>query len=52
MFKWAIICGVIALVAGVLGFSGVIAMSKDFAVILLTVSIILALVGFVAGRNN
>lgn len=52
MFKWAIICAVIALVTGLLGFSGVIAMSKDFAVILLTIAIILILVSFVAGRRN
>lgn len=52
MFRWAFICAVVALVAGLLGFSGFVAMSKDFAVILLTIAIILALVSFVAGRRN
>ena len=46
MFRWAIIFAIIALLASVLGFSGVAGMSKDFAVILLVIAVILAIVGF------
>ncbi len=46
MFRWAIIFAIIALVASLFGFGGVAGMSKDFAVILLVVAVILAIVGF------
>lgn len=52
MLRWAIIFAVIALIASLLGFSGVANMSKDFAVILLIVAVILAVVSFVAGRRS
>jgi uncharacterized membrane protein YtjA (UPF0391 family) len=48
MFRWAIIFAVIALIASLLGFGGVAGLSKDFAVILLIVAVILAIVGFVS----
>lgn len=48
MFRWAIIFAVIALVASLFGFGGVAGMSKDFAVILLVVAVILAIVGFIS----
>ena len=48
MFRWAIIFAVIALVASLVGFGGVAGMSKDFAVILLVVAVILAIVGFIS----
>ncbi len=48
MFRWAIIFAIIALLASVLGFSGVAGMSKDFAVILLVVAAILAVIGFIS----
>ncbi|OTG95763.1 DUF1328 domain-containing protein [Acinetobacter sp. ANC 3832] len=47
MFRWAIIFAVIALIASLLGFGGVAGMSKDFAVILLVVAVILAIIGFI-----
>ncbi|WP_445116920.1 DUF1328 domain-containing protein [Acinetobacter sp. WZC-1] len=48
MFRWAIIFAIIALVASLLGFGGVAGMSKDFAVILLVVAVILAIIGFIS----
>ena len=48
MFRWAIIFAVITLVASLFGFGGVAGMSKDFAVILLVVAVILAIVGFIS----
>lgn len=48
MFRWAIIFAVIALIASLLGFGGVAGLSKDFAVILLVVAVILAIIGFVS----
>ncbi|MFC2997492.1 DUF1328 domain-containing protein [Acinetobacter sichuanensis] len=48
MFRWAIIFAVIALVVSLFGFGGVAGMSKDFAVILLVVAVILAIVGFIS----
>ncbi|WP_139850466.1 DUF1328 domain-containing protein [Acinetobacter pullicarnis] len=51
MFRWAIIFAVIALVASLFGFSGVAGMSKDFAVILLIVAVILGIVSFIS-RNT
>lgn len=47
MFRWAIIFAVVALIASVLGFSGVAGLSADFAWIFLVVAVILAIVGFV-----
>ncbi|EPF81746.1 UPF0391 membrane protein [Acinetobacter rudis CIP 110305] len=52
MLRWSIIFAVLALIASLLGFSGVAQMSKDFAVILLIVALILAIIGFVAGRRG
>lgn len=52
MFRWAIIFAVIALIASLLGFGGVAGLSKDFAVILLVVAVILAVIGFISrGRT-
>lgn len=48
MFRWAIIFAVIALLASLLGFGGVAGMSKDFAIILLVVAAILAIIGFIS----
>ncbi|ATZ63251.1 MULTISPECIES: DUF1328 domain-containing protein [Acinetobacter] len=48
MFRWAIIFAVIALVASLLGFGGVAGLSKDFAVILLVVAVILTIIGFIS----
>ena len=48
MFRWAIIFAVIALIASLLGFGGVAGLSKDFAVILLVVALILAFIGFIS----
>ena len=51
MFRWAIIFAVIALIASLLGFGGVAGLSKDFAVILLVVAVILAIVGFLSRKS-
>lgn len=51
MFRWAIIFAVIALIASLFGFGGVAGLSKDFAVILLIIAIILAIVSFLS-RNR
>ncbi|TCM65118.1 uncharacterized protein DUF1328 [Acinetobacter calcoaceticus] len=48
MFRWAIIFAVIALVASLLGFGGVAGMSKDFAIILLIVAVILGIISFIS----
>ena len=48
MFRWAIIFAVIALIASLLGFGGGAGLSKDFAVILLRIAAILAVVGFLS----
>ena len=48
MFRWAIIFAVIALIASLLGFGGVAGLSKDFAVILLVIAVILAVIGFIS----
>ena len=48
MFRWAIIFAIIALIASLLGFGGVAGLSKDFAVILLVVAVILAVLGFLS----
>lgn len=48
MFRWAIIFAVIALVASLLGFGGVAGLSQQFAIILLVVAVILAVVAFVS----
>ena len=48
MFCWAIIFAVIALIASLLGFGGVAGLSTNFAIILLVVAVILAVVGFLA----
>ena len=48
MFRWAIIFAVIALIASMLGSGGVAGLSIDFAVILLVVAVILAIVGFIS----
>ena len=52
MFRWAIIFAVIALIASLLGFGGVAGLSKDFAVILLVIAVIFAVIGFISrGRT-
>ncbi|MEB3767395.1 DUF1328 domain-containing protein [Acinetobacter sp. MD2] len=51
MFRWAIIFAVIALIASLLGFGGVAGLSKQFAIILLMVAVVLAVIGlFSRGR--
>ena len=51
MLYWAAVFLVIALVAGVLGFSGVAGISMNIAWILFVVGLILAIVFFVMGRR-
>ena len=50
MFRWAIIFAVIALLASLLGFSGVAVLSSNLAYIFLVVAVILFIVAFV-GRK-
>lgn len=51
MIYWAAVFLVIALVAAVLGFSGVAGLSMNIAWILFVVGLILAIVFFVMGRR-
>lgn len=52
MFSWAITFLVIAVIAGVLGFSGVAGAATNIAWILLVVGIILAIIFALAGRGR
>lgn len=51
MFTWAALFLVIAIVAGILGMSGVAGMSMQIAWILFVVGLVLAIVFFVLGRR-
>jgi uncharacterized membrane protein YtjA (UPF0391 family) len=51
MLYWAAVFLVIALVAAVLGFSGIAGLSMNIAWILFVVGLILAIVFFVVGRR-
>ena len=51
MFSWAITFLIIAIVAAVLGLSGVAGMSMQIAWILFVVGLIMAVVFFVMGRR-
>lgn len=51
MLYWAAVFLVIALVAGLLGFSGVAGVSMNIAWILFVIGLILAVVFFVLGRR-
>ena len=51
MFNWAIIFLVVALIAAVLGFSGIAGMATQFAWILFVVGLVLAVVFFLMGRR-
>lgn len=51
MIYWAAVFLIIALVAAVLGFSGVAGLSMNIAWILFVVGLILAIVFFVMGRR-
>ena len=51
MLRWAIICLIIALVAGVLGFGVVAGTAASIAKICLVVFLILAVASFVMGRR-
>ncbi len=51
MFNWAIIFLVVALVAGVLGFSGIAGTATQIAGILFVVGIVMAIVFFLGGRR-
>ncbi len=51
MIGWAITFLVVALIAAVLGFSGIAGMAANIAWILFVVGLILAVVFFIAGRR-
>lgn len=51
MIGWAVTFLVVALIAAVLGFSGIAGMAANIAWILFVVGLILAVVFFVAGRR-
>lgn len=46
MLRWTIIFAIIALVASLLGFSGVAGLSESFAYVFLVVAMILFVLGF------
>jgi uncharacterized membrane protein YtjA (UPF0391 family) len=52
MFNWAIIFLVIALIAAVLGFSGIAGAATNIAWILFVVGLVLALFFFITGRKR
>lgn len=52
MFNYAIIFLVIALIAGVLGFSGIAGASANIAWICFVVGLILAAIFFITGRKR
>lgn len=49
MLKWAIILAVVALILGVLGFTGLAGIFVDIAVILFWIAVIIAVAVFVLG---
>ncbi|MFW2342359.1 DUF1328 domain-containing protein [Brevundimonas sp.] len=51
MIKWAIILAVIALILGVLGFTGLAGVFVDIAVILFWIAVIIAVAVFVLGMT-
>lgn len=51
MIGWAVTFLVVALIAAVLGFSGIAGMAANIAWILFVVGLILAVVFFIAGRR-
>lgn len=51
MINWAVIFLVIALIAAVLGFTGIAGAAVNIAWILFVVGLILAIVFFIAGRR-
>jgi uncharacterized membrane protein YtjA (UPF0391 family) len=51
MFNWAVIFLVVALVAAVLGFSGIAGMATQFAWVLFVVGLVMAVVFFLMGRR-
>jgi uncharacterized membrane protein YtjA (UPF0391 family) len=52
MFSWAVVFLVVALVAALLGFSGVAGTAVNIAWILFVVGLVLAVVFFVLGRRT
>lgn len=52
MFSWAITFLIIALVAGLFGFSGIAGAATNIAWILFVVGLVLAVVFFVQGRTS
>ena len=51
MLSWAVTFLIIAIIAGVLGFSGIAGTAVNIAWILFVVGLVLALIFFVAGRR-
>jgi uncharacterized membrane protein YtjA (UPF0391 family) len=51
MFNWALTFLIIAIIAAVLGFSGVAGAATNIAWILFVVGLVLALIFFVTGRR-
>ncbi len=51
MFHWAIVALVVAIIAALLGFSGIAGAATNIAWILFVVGLILAVVFFITGRR-
>jgi uncharacterized membrane protein YtjA (UPF0391 family) len=51
MLYWAVVCLVIAIVAGVLGFGGIAGTATDMARILFVIFLVLFIVSMVLGRT-
>jgi uncharacterized membrane protein YtjA (UPF0391 family) len=52
MMSWAVVFLAVALIAGVLGFSGIAGTAANIAWILFVIGLVLALVMFIAGRRR
>jgi uncharacterized membrane protein YtjA (UPF0391 family) len=51
MFRWALAFLVVALVAAVFGFGGIVAAATDIAKIIFFVALVLVVIAFVLGRR-
>jgi uncharacterized membrane protein YtjA (UPF0391 family) len=52
MLRWAVVFLIIALIAGVLGFGGIVGTAVGIAKILFAIFLVLFLVSLILGRNR
>lgn len=51
MFQWALLFLVVAIIAGLLGFSGIAGTATNIAWLLFVVGLVLAVIFFITGRR-